>query len=73
MLPVSDKSNEYADKVARQLREEGIRVEFNDSSEKIGAKIRKATLAKVPYMAVIGDREVQAGNISLRSNAALLP
>jgi threonyl-tRNA synthetase len=60
VLPVSDKFNDYAASVAAALRQAGIRVEVDDSPEKIGAKIRRATLDKTPYMAVVGAREAQA-------------
>ena len=63
---MSEKTNDYAAQVAEQLRVAGIRTELNDSPEKIGAKIRKATLEKVPYMAVVGQREAEASNVSLR-------
>ncbi len=66
VLPVSDKFNEYAQSVARQLGDAGLRVELDDSAEKVGAKIRRATLQKVPYMAIVGRRETEAGNVSLR-------
>ncbi len=66
VLPVSDKFNEYADKVAAQLRDAGVRVELDQTSEKIGAKIRKATLSKTPYMAVVGQREVESDTVAVR-------
>ncbi len=70
VLPVSDKLNDYAADVCRQLREAGMRVELDDSSDKIGAKIRRATIAKVPYMAVVGQREAEAGTVALRHRTA---
>jgi threonyl-tRNA synthetase len=70
VLPVSEKLNDYAADVSRQLREAGMRVELDDSSDKIGAKIRRATIAKVPYMAVVGQREAEAGSIALRHRTA---
>jgi len=66
VLPVSDKYNDYAGGLARDLRAGGIRVELDDSPEKIGAKIRRATLAKVPYMAVVGAREAESGDVAVR-------
>jgi len=66
VLSISEKVNDYACEVADALREEHIRVELNDSPEKIGAKIRKATLEKVPYMAVVGQREAEGRTVSLR-------
>ena len=66
VLPVSEKYNEYAAGVVRTLDESGVRVELDDSAEKIGAKIRRATMDKIPYMAVVGEREAGSGNVSVR-------
>jgi len=66
VLSVSEKTNDYEIKVAERLRAAGIRVELNASPEKIGAKIRKATMEKVPYMAIVGQKEADAGNVSIR-------
>jgi len=66
VLSVSEKTNDYAAKVAGRLRAAGIRTELNDSPEKIGAKIRKATIEKVPYMAIVGQKEADASNVSVR-------
>jgi len=70
VLPVSEKLNEYAAKVASQLQAAGIRVELDETDEKIGAKIRRATLGKVPYMAVVGQREADAQALALRHRSA---
>jgi threonyl-tRNA synthetase len=70
VLSVSEKVSDYAADVARQLRDAGVRAELNDSPEKIGAKIRKATLDKVPYMAVVGQREAEGETVSLRHRTA---
>jgi threonyl-tRNA synthetase len=70
VLSVSEKSNDYAAQVADRLRQAGLRVELDDSSQKIGAKIRQATLQKTPYMAVIGAREAQAGGVAVRHRTA---
>lgn len=67
ILPVSDRHNDYADKVAAQLREIGVRVEVDARRETIGAKIRNAQLQKVPYMLIVGDKEEQAGTVAIRS------
>ena len=67
VLPVSDKFNSYGQQVAEELRSAGIRAELDDSPEKIGAKIRRSTLAKIPYMAVLGAKEVQSGGVAVRS------
>ncbi|MFA6132878.1 MAG: threonine--tRNA ligase [Phycisphaerae bacterium] len=66
VLPVSDKFNAYAGNIMAELVDAGIRVELDDSPEKIGSKIRKATLQKVPYMAVVGSREVESGAVAVR-------
>ncbi len=66
VLPVSEKFNDYAATVAGRLGAAGIRVELDDSAEKVGAKIRKATLQKTPYMAVVGGREAEAGTAAVR-------
>lgn len=66
VLSVSEKFNDYARKVAADLKAAGIRIELDESSEKIGAKIRRCTLDKVPYMAVIGQREQESGTVAVR-------
>jgi threonyl-tRNA synthetase len=69
VLPITDRINAYAEGVARELREAGLRVELNTKSEKIGAKIRDAQLQKVPFMLVLGDREMEQGNVAVRERA----
>jgi len=66
VMPVSEKFNDYAREVAAKLRTGNVRVELDDSPEKIGAKIRRASLDKVPYMAVVGAREVEANTVAVR-------
>ena len=66
VLPITDRVNEYAEKVARELGAGGLRVEVNVRSEKIGAKIRDAQMQKVPFMLVLGDREVEEGKVAVR-------
>jgi threonyl-tRNA synthetase len=66
VLPITDRINEYADSVAKQLREAGFRVESNTISDKIGAKIRQAQMQKVPYMLVLGDKELEDGTVAVR-------
>jgi threonyl-tRNA synthetase len=69
VLPVSDKHVEYAERVAAELREAGVRVELDARSESVGKKIRAAELGRYPYMLVVGDRELEAGAVSVRSHA----
>lgn len=69
VLPITDRVNDYAERVARELRDAGLRVEANTRSEKIGAKIRQAQLQKVPFMLVVGDREASDGTVAVRERA----
>ncbi len=70
VLPVSEKSNEYAGKVWKELKNSGIRAELDDRNEKIGYKIRSARQDdKVPYMIIVGEKEVSEGTISVRVRA----
>jgi threonyl-tRNA synthetase len=69
ILPITDRVNDYAEELARDLRSEGFRVEANLRSEKIGAKIRDAQLQKVPFMLVLGDREKDQGMVAVRERA----
>lgn len=66
ILNVTDRQNEYSQELYKQLKNEGIRVEFDDRSEKLGFKIREAQLQKVPYMLIIGDQELEANKIAVR-------
>src|ERR1051326_1241692 len=66
VLPITDRVNEYAGKVAAELRKAGLRVEVNVRSDKIGAKIRDAQLQKNPFMLVLGDREMEEGKVAVR-------
>ena len=67
VLPISDKFNDYAQGVRKQLADNGIRVELDNRSEKIGYKIREAQLQQIPYMLIVGEKEVQEKLVSLRS------
>ena len=69
VLPISDKAMDYAKKVQSALRAAGFRVDVDASAEKLGAKIREATLMKVPYQVVVGPRDEAAEQISVRSRA----
>ncbi|MBX4191583.1 MAG: threonine--tRNA ligase [Candidatus Doudnabacteria bacterium] len=67
ILPISDKFNDYAKNVFDQLRENNIRVELDDRSESVGKKIREAEMEKVPYMLIVGEKEVEAKSVSVRA------
>ncbi|MZG54547.1 MAG: threonine--tRNA ligase [Nitrospinae bacterium] len=66
LLPITDKHVDYAEKIAQELEESGIRVEKDLRNEKIGFKIREAQLQKIPYMIVLGDKEVEASTLGVR-------
>ena len=67
LLPITDRTMDYARKVMQTLDEAGIRCELDDRNEKIGKKIRDAQIEKVPYMLVLGDKEAEEGTVSIRS------
>ena len=67
VLPISDKFNNYCDEVVKQFYENGIRIEIDQRNEKIGYKIREARNERVPYIVIIGEKEEEEGNVSLRS------
>ena len=67
ILPIADSHKEYAEKLKEKLEEYNIRVELDEREEKIGYKIREAQLQKIPYMLIIGDKEVQANAVGVRS------
>ena len=69
VLPVSDKALDYAKKIQSALKAKGFRVDVDASPDKLGAKIREATVQKVPYQVVVGPRDEAAGTISVRSRA----
>ncbi len=70
ILPITDAQKEYAHEYAKVLRANGVLVEVDDRNEKIGYKIREAQLEKVPYMLIVGEKEVEAGAVSVRSRKA---
>jgi threonyl-tRNA synthetase len=70
VLPITDRINEYAEKIAAELKNAGFRVEANTKSDKIGAKIRDAQLNKVPFMIVLGDKELEDNKIAVRERKA---
>ena len=66
ILPISDKFLDYAKTLLQKLKKADIRAEIDDRSEKIGKKIRDTELARVPYMLVVGEKEVNEGKVSVR-------
>jgi threonyl-tRNA synthetase len=69
VLPITDRVNDYAEGVARELRDSSLRVEVNTRGDKIGAKIRAAQLQKIPFMLVCGDREMEEGKVAVRERS----
>jgi threonyl-tRNA synthetase len=67
ILPLVDKHHEFAHKVAQMLRDKGVKVEIDTRNEKIGYKIREAQMEKIPYMLVIGDKEMENNAVAVRS------
>jgi threonyl-tRNA synthetase len=66
LLPIADRHTEFAQKVVKELQNAGIRAEVDVRSERLQAKIRDATLQKVPFMGIIGDKETEMYSISVR-------
>ena len=66
ILPVTDRAEAYAEKLLGELDRQGFRAEVDGRNEKIGKKIREATLEKIPFMLVVGDRDVENGTVSVR-------
>ncbi|MCH8911191.1 MAG: threonine--tRNA ligase [Chloroflexi bacterium] len=69
VVPIADRHNDFCHEVGTRLKAAGLRVEVNDSNDRMNAKIRQAQLQKVPYMLVVGDREVDAGSVAVRTRA----
>ena len=67
VLPLSDKYHDYAEKVVKDLRNNGVRVEADYRAEKIGYKIREARLERAPYILVVGEKEMNNNAVSVRS------
>lgn len=70
ILPIADRFIEYARKLSTQLAECGIRAEVDERSEKVGYKIRDAEVKKIPFMAIVGEKEQESGSVSLRKHGA---
>ena len=69
VLPITDRVNDYAERVANELLAAGLRVELNTRGDKIGAKIRNAQLQKIPFMLVCGDREMEESKVAVRERS----
>jgi len=69
VIPVADRHLDYARQIENELRNEGVRVKVDRRSETVNLKIRQAQLEKVPYMLVLGDREIDAGTVSIRARS----
>lgn len=69
VLPITDRTADYADQIASQLKAAGFRVEADHRSEKIGYKIREAQMQKIPYMLVVGDKEAESGLVAVRTRS----
>lgn len=67
ILPIADRHAEYAQKIASELEKKGIRVEIDGKKDTLQAKIRNATLQKIPYLGIIGDKEIESEKISVRT------
>jgi len=66
VIPISEKHTEYGKKVARQLKDAGVRVHVDDRNEKMNAKVREHTMQKVPFLLVVGEKEAEAGTVNVR-------
>ena len=69
VLPITDRAHDYAQEIVDRLRDAGIRAESDYRSEKLGYKIREAQMQKIPYMLVVGDRDMENGTVSPRHRA----
>jgi threonyl-tRNA synthetase len=66
LIPIADRHIDYAFQVEKRLKQAGLRVELDDSNERMNAKIRSAQMQKIPYMLVVGDKEVEENSVALR-------
>jgi len=66
ILPVSEKVKEYSEKIAKELRDKGVRIELVEEADSLGKKIRNAEASKVPYMLIVGEKEAESGQVSVR-------
>jgi threonyl-tRNA synthetase len=73
VIPIADRHNAYAERVLARLTEAGIRAKADLSTDRMNAKIRNAQMDKIPYMLVIGDRELEADQVNLRQRDGQQP
>ena len=66
-MPITDKQESTAKKIAEELKKQGIRAELDNRPERLQAKIRDSSLQKVPYLGIIGNREIEASSLSVRT------
>lgn len=71
VMPITDRTNEYAESIAKKLKDLGVRVETDLRNEKIGYKIREAQMQKTPYMLVVGDKELENGTVAVRTRGGV--
>ncbi len=67
ILPISEAHHDYAESIAKELRTHDIRVELDATNESLGKRIRSAKMEKIPYLMVVGDKEIEAKTVSLES------
>jgi threonyl-tRNA synthetase len=67
VIPISEKHLDYAKKIQQQLRDNNIRTELRDENETLGKKIRTAEMQKIPYLLIMGDREIESGSVGARA------
>lgn len=66
VIPISEKHDEYAKKIVKQLKNSGVRVQLKSENETLGKKVREAETQKIPYLLIVGDKEISAGTVSAR-------
>ena len=69
MLNITDRQAEYAQKIAKELSSKGLRIKSDLRNEKIGFKIREHSMQRVPYLLIVGDKEVEADTVTLRTQS----
>ncbi|MDP2973888.1 MAG: His/Gly/Thr/Pro-type tRNA ligase C-terminal domain-containing protein, partial [Candidatus Diapherotrites archaeon] len=69
LIAIADRHKEYADKVIKQMREAGLRVELDDRAETVSAKVRDAQMQKIPFILVAGDKEEKEGTVAVRERS----